>query len=313
MWLILQKSSFGKISRLVLAASVVAVFTCGIGNPALANITVRSSANTALDAAQKTLRTHKSATLPGQKYFRLNRDNHKFSQNSPANRLIARDNADALPGKTLREYLGKAPIVPLRFEGGSLTKYRSNTVAKKSSYDRRNTQVASLGNAQGPIRPNLSDYRSHYNRNHGSSNKGYVWPVDESIVNWISSGYGSRIHPVNKRRSFHNGIDIAAPIGTEVIAVADGKVIEAGCGGNIGKCVRISHPKGIESVYGHLSQFAVRVGQKVTQGEKIGEVGNTGRSTGPHLHFTMKRNAQSFDPYPLLERVIDGKNLAAKH
>ena len=112
----------------------------------------------------------------------------------------------------------------------------------------------------------------------------------------VSSAYGYRTHPITKRRHFHGGVDYAAPTGTRVQAVADGVVTFAARKGANGKMVKIRHPGGFESYYLHLSRIAVKRGQRVTQSTQIGRVGSTGRSTGPHLDFRLKRNGRYIDP-----------------
>lgn len=95
---------------------------------------------------------------------------------------------------------------------------------------------------------------------------------------------GMRVHPILKVRKFHAGWDLAAPTGTPVVAAADGVVTSAGWGGGYGNLVILQHGS-LQTRYAHLSKILVRGGQKVKQGQQIGKVGTTGRSTGPHLHF----------------------------
>ncbi len=101
----------------------------------------------------------------------------------------------------------------------------------------------------------------------------------------ISSRYGTRIHPITGRKRFHSGLDIAAAYGSAVYAYTDGKVVESGWNGGYGKCILLDHGNGLKTRYAHLSKINVRVGQRVGTGMKIGAVGSTGSSTGPHLHF----------------------------
>ncbi len=101
----------------------------------------------------------------------------------------------------------------------------------------------------------------------------------------FTSSYGYRRDPFSGQRRFHAGIDIAAPTGTSVGAAKEGTIIFAGWRSGYGKCIIIKHQFGYSTVYGHLSSISVRVGQWVSQGQTIGRVGSTGRSTGPHLHF----------------------------
>jgi len=113
---------------------------------------------------------------------------------------------------------------------------------------------------------------------------------------WLSSGFGYRISPFTNRREFHKGIDIATRIGTPVIAPADGIVVGAYNNGNLGKMIAINHGYNLKTRYGHLSKFRIKKGQHVKRGEIIGEVGNTGRSTGPHLHYEVLLNGVPVNP-----------------
>ncbi len=99
----------------------------------------------------------------------------------------------------------------------------------------------------------------------------------------------------------HTGLDFAAPTGTRVDAVADGKVIFAGHAGAYGKAVIIKHTDGKRSLYAHLNRIATKKGKKVTSGQKIGKVGSTGNTTGPHLHFEVRsKTGKKLNPRPYL-------------
>ena len=112
----------------------------------------------------------------------------------------------------------------------------------------------------------------------------------------ISSSYGWRIHPITGQRRFHDGLDIAANHGNPVYAYTDGRVVEAGWNGGYGNCILIDHGNGLKTRYAHLSRIDVRVGQKVKVGQRIGAVGSTGNSTGPHLHFEVIKNGKTQNP-----------------
>lgn len=112
----------------------------------------------------------------------------------------------------------------------------------------------------------------------------------------VSSPYGYRHHPVLGRRHFHGGVDYAAPVGTPVQAVAGGTVTWARAKGPAGNMVRIRHSGGYESYYLHLSAIHVSLGQNVTQSTVVGKVGSTGRSTGPHLDFRLKKDGRYINP-----------------
>ena len=131
----------------------------------------------------------------------------------------------------------------------------------------------------------------------------------------ISSRFSrSRLHPVLQVRRAHLGVDYAAPVGTPVSAAADGLVTTAGWLGGYGKTVRIRHANGYETLYGHLSRIDVRAGQRVAQGTRIGAVGSTGLSTGPHLDYRMSRDGRFVDPLrleaPPAEPIASGERTA---
>lgn len=113
----------------------------------------------------------------------------------------------------------------------------------------------------------------------------------------ITSNYGWRTHPIYKTRTFHDGVDLAAPTGRSVFAYTSGTVTFAGRTGALGLAVYINHGNGIETRYGHLSKINVKQGQKVSTGAIIGAVGNTGLSTGPHLHFEVRKNGVTQNPW----------------
>ncbi len=112
----------------------------------------------------------------------------------------------------------------------------------------------------------------------------------------ITSRYGYRDHPIMNDASFHTGIDIAAKSGSTITSFADGKVIEAGRNSTYGNYLLIEHNGGIRSFYGHNSRLNVKKGQSVKIGQKVAEVGSTGLSTGPHLHFEVRKNNMRLDP-----------------
>ena len=112
----------------------------------------------------------------------------------------------------------------------------------------------------------------------------------------ITSQFGSRAHPILRLFRFHRGVDIAAPSGTPILAAADGRVIADGWNGGHGQQVRILHHNGLETSYSHMSAIAAHAGTSVRKGQVIGFVGSSGLSTGPHLHFEVRRGGQPIDP-----------------
>ena len=112
-----------------------------------------------------------------------------------------------------------------------------------------------------------------------------IMPVSNKNLKKTASGYGVRIDPIYKTAKFHAGMDFSANIGTPVYATGDGTVVKAGWETGYGNLIQVDHGFGYVTWYAHLSKYKVRPGQKVVRGEVIGEVGNTGKSTGPHLHY----------------------------
>jgi murein DD-endopeptidase MepM/ murein hydrolase activator NlpD len=127
---------------------------------------------------------------------------------------------------------------------------------------------------------------------------GYVSPA----AGRVSSPFGMRTHPITKQQSMHPGVDIAAPSGTPVVATKSGTVLSANYGenGGYGNLIQIDHGNGEVSKYAHLSAISTAPGSKVEAGQEIGKVGSTGRSTGPHLHFEIKKSGQPADPASLI-------------
>jgi len=122
-----------------------------------------------------------------------------------------------------------------------------------------------------------------------------IFPVLNGTLN-LSSDYGYRRDPFSRKYKFHDGHDFSAPIGAHVFSTANGRVIKSKYLGSFGNYIEIDHGNGYATIYGHLSSRNVKKGEKVYRGQKIGEVGNTGRSTAPHLHYEIKYNNQAIDP-----------------
>ncbi len=121
----------------------------------------------------------------------------------------------------------------------------------------------------------------------------------------VTSKFGNRVHPVLGITRHHNGIDIGCGIGTPIKAVLSGTVASAGWGGGYGRMIEVSHKgQDLLSRYAHLSKLVVRPGQRVARGEVIGYSGNTGLSTGPHLHFELFEHGQIIDPSRILGKQI---------
>jgi len=121
----------------------------------------------------------------------------------------------------------------------------------------------------------------------------------------ITSGFGYRRDPINGRAAMHSGIDFKGPLGSPIYAAAAGRVSFAGWKAGYGQAVEISHGNGIVTRYAHLARIDVKPGQAVAAGATIGGLGNTGRSTGPHLHFEVRVNDRAINPRPFLEAAPD--------
>ncbi len=124
----------------------------------------------------------------------------------------------------------------------------------------------------------------------------HAWPLPKTVTQTLTSNYGIRRDPFTDEHRFHDGIDIAAPTGSDVLASADGVIEEVATGKDYGRYVRLRHRDGSHTIYGHLSKQLAEIGQQVRQGQKLGEVGSTGRSTGPHLHFEIERDGHAVNP-----------------
>ena len=121
-------------------------------------------------------------------------------------------------------------------------------------------------------------------------------PLGRPVSGRISSGFGKRTDPVNNKKAIHEGIDIKGKRGDRIVATAGGKVIKAMKNGGYGNYVEIDHGNGYVTAYAHMQNYLVKKGERVEQGQVIGQVGSSGRSTGPHLHYEIRLNKKPIDP-----------------
>ena len=128
-----------------------------------------------------------------------------------------------------------------------------------------------------------------------------LWPV----VGRITSSFGERMDPFNGEGAFHAGIDISSSFGESVRATADGVVLTAGLASGYGREIVIDHGHGVQTLYGHLSGFAIGAGQEVKRGQVIGYVGTSGRSTGPHLHYEVRIRNTPVNPHKYLHETMN--------
>lgn len=126
----------------------------------------------------------------------------------------------------------------------------------------------------------------------------FAWPAPSYTK--ISSEYGNRLHPILNVQQFHNGVDMAAPNGSPILAAYDGVVVASAYSGTMGNYIMIDHGSGLYTIYMHASSLQVSAGTSVTKGQTIGTVGSTGRSTGPHLHFSVRLNGSYVSPWNYL-------------
>ena len=185
-------------------------------------------------------------------------------------------------------------IIKISEEEGESTKntgiirIRDSIVDINTKKDMESISLSRTESFKGKVRENINEKNRADNQNIQIENiesKGFgkiLWPVKYGK---ITSKFGNRTHPVLKSVKFHRGVDIAVSVGTPVYSGIKGKVTFAGRKGNYGNLVEIERDDGIKVRYAHLNSIDVVTGQKVSDGEKVAETGNTGMSTGPHLHY----------------------------
>lgn len=151
---------------------------------------------------------------------------------------------------------------------------------------------AALDRESDSIGAQIRSYQSHSSGGGVKFSGRFIRPSSGPIT----SGFGYRFHPILKRRKLHTGIDFGGPVGSPIVAAASGVVISAGYHGGYGNAVIIDHGGGISTLYGHCSRVFVQSGQRVSAGQRIAAVGSTGLSTGPHLHFEVRKNGTPINP-----------------
>jgi murein DD-endopeptidase MepM/ murein hydrolase activator NlpD len=167
--------------------------------------------------------------------------------------------------------------------------------------------------AEAPLVPSLHDTLEEYDylRTSNSARRGgnifskgnvnilpAIWPVNGRLMD----GFGRRMDPFSGEGAMHTGVDISAPQGTAVHATADGIVVHASWNAGYGRCVIVDHGNNYQTWYAHLSRIDVIEGQEIRQGEALGAVGSSGRSTGAHLHYEVRVGSSPVNPYRFLAR-----------
>ncbi len=200
--------------------------------------------------------------------------------------------------------LGIAQLFERQTSGGATTATTHVAAPHRvSAYRESASAIEPFGHAHGP-----KDRDGLTTSFEGGVPTPGLWPVDGGVQ---SSGYGFRTHPIHGDKRFHSGLDIAAPEGREIRAVQRGTVTYAQRHPGYGNMVEITHPDGIVTRYAHASRLHVRVGDVVDTGEAIADVGSTGQSTGPHLHFEVRDGSRRLNPETYLERLRDESQGAA--
>ena len=187
----------------------------------------------------------------------------------------------------------RAEIEPARAQAATEAQNEESQLAsirnQKAQYEREWAELQAI-----------SDSIAAQLRNNGSGS-GVAGACDfRPVPGPVVSGFGNRSNPIGGGTGFHSGLDIAASSGTPIRACRSGTVVIAGWQGGYGNAVVIDHGGGMATLYGHQSQIAVSVGEKVLAGEVIGYVGSTGNSTGPHLHFEVRISGNPVDPTPYI-------------
>ena len=168
-----------------------------------------------------------------------------------------------------------------------------NSVSLSDILDANNLSSPTIYPEQGLFLPGAHMSSFEYRRALGTL---FIYPTNGVL----SSTFGMRHDPFTGILTFHNGIDLANSIGTRVNAAMDGSVAYLGVNRAYGRYVLLDHGSGYQTLYGHLSKWLVNVGQRVKAGQEIAEMGDTGYSTGPHLHFTIYRNSVPVNPLDYL-------------
>ncbi len=189
----------------------------------------------------------------------------------------------------------------------TMEEQKSSLEADKASVEKKKSEIAAdsaetqreLDKLEADAQALTSSIRNSGSSSSSSKYNGGImaWPVPSCHT--VSSGYGGRIHPTTGKYKFHGGLDIPGSYGSAIVAANSGKVIWAGNrGDSYGNYVIIDHGGGVSTLYGHSSKVLVRKGQRVSRGQRIANVGSTGRSTGPHCHFEVRINGSRVNPNP---------------
>ena len=189
----------------------------------------------------------------------------------------------------------------------TMEEQKSSLEADKASVEKKKSEIAAdsaetqreLDKLEADAQALTSSIRNSGSSSSSSKYNGGIMASPVPSCHTVSSGYGGRIHPTTGKYKFHGGLDIPGSYGSAIVAANSGKVIWAGNrGDSYGNYVIIDHGGGVSTLYGHSSKVLVSTGQRVSRGQRIANVGSTGRSTGPHCHFEVRINGSRVNPNP---------------
>ena len=254
--------------------------------------------NLSRQAAENRYLREENLTLHGQLQAIRQRIEHigttldrveRFDQKLRALTLLADPQRELAVGPTEGEPGAHAPASEDRSPGTAATALES-PAAPSSRLDRLSAEATRQEQS-------LQDLQSYFQGQRMLlASSPSVWPTR----GWVTSDFGTRLDPYTADRVMHHGLDIAAPQGKEVLSPSDGTVVFSGPEGSYGNVLVIDHGYGVKTRYGHLGQIDVKAGDHVVRGQKLGTVGNTGRSTGPHLHYEVRVNGVPENPRKFL-------------
>lgn len=186
--------------------------------------------------------------------------------------------------------MGPTEQTPLKVAGEQNQFVRSQSAESPPAITRQLDQVSAEATRQ---EQSLQELQAYFQDQRSMlSSVPSIWPVR----GWVTSDFGSRVDPFTADRVMHGALDISAPHGKEVLAPSDGTVVFAAVEGGYGNVLVLDHGYGVKTRYGHLATMAVKAGERVKRGQMIAQVGNTGRSTGPHLHYEVRVNGIAQNP-----------------
>lgn len=232
-------------------------------------------------------------------------NNRIESAGKTLSQLIAYDDS------VYRTVLGAKPLPKeVRMAGtGGINKYEN--LEKRGDYNEVIESFKKLDKVVAKMKVQKSSYQTLLEKARMNTDRLQHLPAIIPIANWdlkrIGSGFGMRFHPILNRYRMHKGIDFVAPTGTPVFASAEGTIKSVRRSGSFGKVIEVNHGYGLVTLYAHLSKIKVKRGQKVVRGQIIGMVGNTGLSSGPHLHYEVHLNNVEVDPVSYFFKDLTAK------